>query len=253
MWTLDVTLDPPLWRPLHANRAAVLGFSTRRGGVSEPPYDTLNTGRSTEDRPDAIAENRTRFLKALSLDPERLSTAGQVHGARVTRVEAPGLHAECDALITSEPGLALAVTVADCVPILLETPGAVGAVHAGWRGTAARIPQAAAAALSALAGAPASEIQVHIGPSIRACCYEVGEEVAQRFPEAARVRHGESWHLDLVAAARMQLCDIGVPETSISEVPACTACDPYWYFSYRRDGPRSGRLWAVAALEARGS
>src|SRR5262245_39271099 len=123
MWTLRRDLDVPAWR-IERDRGAALAFSTRQGGVSEGPYQTLNLGRSTADRPEAVEENRRRLLASLDLDPHRLATAGQVHGIRVTRVTHPGLHAECDALVTTVPGLALAVTGADCLPLLYETPRA---------------------------------------------------------------------------------------------------------------------------------
>src|SRR5262249_27517632 len=119
MWTLDETSDPPCWRPREGAResgpgpGAVLLFSTRRGGVSAPPYDSLNLGRPTEDDPAAVHENRTRLLRLARLSPERLATAGQVHGARVVEVVAAGHHPDCDALVTRVTGVVLAVTTAD--------------------------------------------------------------------------------------------------------------------------------------------
>src|SRR5690348_12534504 len=113
MWMLDSAGALPRWRPLADSARHIAAFTTRRGGVSLAPYDTLNVGRSTEDLAAAVTENRRRVLAALELDPERLATAGQVHGARVVEVTAPGHAPACDALLTRVPGLALAVTVAD--------------------------------------------------------------------------------------------------------------------------------------------
>src|SRR5262252_6148695 len=123
MWTLDETTTVPHWRPRRRRPGAVLLFSTRRGGVSRAPYDTLNLGRSTEDHAEAVRENRERLLRLASLEPDRLATAGQVHGARVVEVVAPGHHPECDALVTRVPGVVLAVTTADCMALLYQAPG----------------------------------------------------------------------------------------------------------------------------------
>jgi YfiH family protein len=247
-WTLESNDTIPLWRPIAEKSQAILAFSTRRGGVSEPPYDTMNLGRSTEDRPEAVAENRRRLLESLELDPAVLATAGQVHGDTVSEALEPGLHPNCDVLLTRRPGLALAVTTADCLPLLLVAPGIVAAVHSGWRGTAAGAPTTALRAVREAAGVTPDQVLVHIGPGIRSCCYRVGSEVAERFPEAATKRIEGQWHLDLAVAARLQLCEAGVPEKSIADVAACTYCQPSWYFSHRRDRGRTGRHWAIAAL-----
>lgn len=249
MWTLETDSPTPAWRAHEPNSPFVLAFSTRLGGVSLPPYDRLNLGRSTEDDPAAVAENRRRFLDALAIAPGALATAGQVHGIAVAVATAPGLHERCDALVTRVPGLALAITGADCTPLLLTAPGAVAAVHSGWRGTAAGIATSALAALCELSGADSSLVTVHIGPSIRVCCYRVGDEVARQFPaQTVRSVKGAAY-LDLVAAVRLQLEEAGVAAAHLHDVAACTACEPAHYFSHRRDGARTGRHWAVAALD----
>ena len=249
MWTLDLDDAPPLWRWGDPASGSVAAFTTRRGGVSAAPFDTLNLGRSTADRPEAVEENRRRVLAALGLDPARLATAGQVHGATLVEVDGPGHTPGCDALLTRTPGLALAVTTADCMPLVLTAPGLVCAVHSGWRGTADGMPAVAARALFDR-GARAEAITVHLGPCIRRCCYEVGEEVALRFPPECRVPSGDRWRLDLPLAARLQLRDAGVEEARIHDTGACTACERDVYFSHRRDGSPSGRQWAVAAVTA---
>ncbi len=248
MWTLDARHLVPHWRPATARTGAVLAFSTRRGGVSAAHFESLNLGRSTEDDPEAVTENRARLLAALGLSPAALATAGQVHGARVVEVTSPGHQPECDALVSRVPGLALAVTTADCMSLLFEAPGAVASVHAGWRGTADGMPGAALAALCALSGCGPEHVHVHIGPCIRGCCYEVGDEVASRFPAPAlRPTRGRP-RLDLPTAARLALESAGIPRTSIHDTGACSACEPAWYFSHRRDQGRTGRLWGVAAV-----
>jgi len=231
-----------------------MGFSTRRGGVSRAPYDTLNLGRSTADEAAAVTENRRRLLLGLGLDPERLATAGQVHGAGVAIVDGPGLTADCDALITTRPGLALAVTAADCLPLLLAAPGGVAAVHAGWRGAAAGVAETALVALAAATGCEPALVTAHFGPCIRDCCYEVGPEVASRFPDSV-VRRLQSrepggrevLRLSVPDAVRFRLAAAGVPEGSIHDTGACTACAPDWYYSHRRDRGVTGRHWGVIA------
>lgn len=249
MWTLD-RVAVPAWRPTSPDASTLLAFSTRRGGASDPPFDSLNVGLSTADRPEAVAENRRRLIESLGLEPSRLVTAGQVHGAGLRPVSAPGHEAGCDALLTRVPGLLLAVTTADCMALLYTAPGAIAAAHAGWRGAAAGLPAITLRGLCTAAGCPPARVRVSIGPCIRACCYEVGPEVAARFPAAVRRPVEGRVHLDLPAAARLQLLAGGVPEEAIEDTGACTACEPHWYFSHRRDGPRTGRLWGLAALRA---
>ncbi len=243
MWTLAPDHAVPAWR--HATPG--LAFSTRRGGVSAPPFDTLNLGRSTADDAAAVAENRRRLLDALAIEPASLVTAGQVHGTEVAEVRDAGHRAGVDALVTRTPGLALAVTTADCMPLLYVAPGAVGAAHAGWRGTAGGMPRIALAAVCRVGDVAPERVRVHLGPCIRVCCYEVGPEVAHQFPAEVRQPSGDRWRLDLPAAARLQLVEAGVPEDCIEDVGACTSCQPEWYFSHRRDAGRTGRHWALAA------
>jgi YfiH family protein len=248
MWILDERAAVPHWRPRKTSPGAVLLFSTRVGGVSRPPYDTLNLGRSTEDDPEAVTENRARLLRAAGLDPARLATAGQVHGARVVEVVAPGHHPECDALVTRVPGLVLAVTTADCMSLLYRAPGVVAAAHSGWRGTVDGMPLATLEAVQRLAGCGPQDVEVAIGPAIRGCCYEVGDEVATRFPAAAVRRVGERARLDLPTAAVASLTAAGVRPEAVTDTGACTACEAARYFSHRRDRGRTGRQWGVAAL-----
>ena len=249
MWKLDAEAPLPLWRPDDTDSEFVLAFSTRRGGVSAPPFDTLNLGRSTPDDPASVHENRRRVLEALGVDEECLATAGQVHGAAVRDAAAPGHVADCDGLLTRSPGLALAVTSADCMPILYAAAGTVAAAHSGWRGTVLGMPVAALDAVRAAAGVTADHVAVHLGPCIRGCCYQVGPEVARQFPAAAITPSGDRFLLDLPTAARLQLRAAGVQR--IEDVGACTACEPYFYYSHRRDHGASGRQWAIAALRNR--
>ena len=246
MWTLDTLADVPLWRTVAPVAGARLAFSTRRGGTSPAPFDSLNLGRSTADAVEHVELNRARMLHALGVPPGSLATAGQVHGHRVLAVDAPGHHAGCDALVTSVPHLALAVTTADCMSLLYTAPGAVAAVHAGWRGAAEEMPAAALTAICTLAACQPRHVAVHIGPCIRGCCYEVGDDVARQFPSEALREVAGRQRLDLPTVARASLVAAGVPAEAIHDTGACAACEPHWYFSHRRDAGTTGRMWGVA-------
>jgi hypothetical protein len=195
-----------------------------------------------------VAENRRRLLEALGLDPERLATAGQVHGAHAVPVSEAGLRSSCDALCTTTPGLALAVSGADCLPILFTTESAVAAAHAGWRGLVAGVVEATLERLRASTSTALERVQAHLGPCIRDCCYEVGPEVARQFPSETLREVDGSIRLSLPRAARRRLIDAGVPSHAIWDTGACTACEPDLYYSHRRDRGMTGRHWGVAAL-----
>jgi polyphenol oxidase len=248
LWALDRAAAVPVWLPAPAGPACVLTFSTRRGGVSGPPWDTLDLGLSCGDRPKSVIENRRRLMKSRGLDPTHLATAGQVHGATVRHVTRPGHEPECDALLTVTPGLALAIATADCMSLLYTVPGAVAVAHAGWRGAAAGLPATTLRALTSAAGVPAAAARVALGPCIRVCCYEVGVDVARRFPASAVRDVAGRLHLDLPAAARLQLLEAGLPPGAFEDTGACTSCERNWYFSHRRDLGRTGRLWGLAAV-----
>ena len=240
----------PCWRI--DDGAALVAFSTRLGGVSTAPYDSLNLGKSTDDDPAAVAQNRRRLLHELGLHHERIATAGQVHGVEVREALEPVLHMQCDGLWTRTPDLALAVTGADCMPLAYVAPTVVGVAHSGWRGTADGMPARGLEAVARAAGVGPEQVHVYVGPSIRACCYRVGEDVAQRFPASALQQRDGAWHLDLVAAARVQLARAGARPEHVVDLLECTACNPSRYFSHRRDAGRTGRLWAVTAWRGSG-
>jgi len=223
------------------------GFTTRTGGSSAAPFDTLNLGDRVEDVPEAVAENWRRLEEATGLDFARVR---QVHGARIITGAGPTAPCEeADGVVSASPGLAATVAVADCVPILLARADgeAVAAVHAGWRGTLARIASEGVRRLAA-AGAGDPPLAV-IGPSIGPCCYQVSPDLAATFAAAFGprvIRRGPKGpHLDLWAANERALRDAGVIRVSI--LRRCTACEPRLFFSHRRDGGRTGRMAAFIA------
>ncbi len=225
------------------------GFSTRVGGVSVEPFASMNLARAVGDDLDAVAENHRRFAAAVGYAADRLHESSQVHGAAVVSVRGPDVLAtrtlSADALVATEPGDAVAVRVADCVPVLLAVPGrGVAAVHAGWRGVVAGV---VGAALDVLGGAT-EDVLAAIGPCIGACCFEVGPEVADAIaavsaPAVVHPREGANPHVDLRAAVAWQLAARGVD--AVDQVGGCTRCDAARFHSFRRDGKRSGRLLAA--------
>lgn len=222
-------------------------FSTRLGGVSGQPYDSLNLGLLTDDAEEAVAENRERLAAALGFEREQIVFARQVHGTRLADHRFRGsfhttyVHKEprnvpeADGHLVSEPGMAALVFVADCLPVALSGPGGMAMVHAGWRGLAGGILAAAAEAVEATAAA--------IGPGIGRCCYEVGDEVLDAFADLGDgVAEGRM--LDLAEAARRSLASAGVER--VESAGLCTSCEEKLFFSHRRDEGRTGRQAGVA-------
>lgn len=238
------------------------GFSTRAGGVSPAPFETLDFAVLRE--PSRLAENQARLARSLGIEPGALHQSMQVHGDRL--IVAGGdpkatLALEADAL-AAEPGTghAVVVRVADCVPVLLADPasGRVVAAHAGWRGVEAGVVGAGVRYLANGAGAGPRFVAA-IGPCIGACCFEVGRDVAARIARVSSAdvvarEVGEKAFVDLRRAVREQLRGLGLDDDAIEDVPGvgregCTRCDRERFYSYRRDGDASGRL--VGAIVAR--
>ncbi|MGH8217929.1 MAG: peptidoglycan editing factor PgeF [Steroidobacteraceae bacterium] len=263
----------PDWPAPQAVRAA---FTSRRGGVSRPPFDSLNVGAYSGDEPRAVAENRRRVREALSLpaDPAWLR---QEHGAAVVTLErvaaVPGQQGpprkeppredpawdeplRADAAISGQSGRVCAIQVADCMPVLLAARdgAAVGAAHAGWRGLAAGVLEAAVAALGTEpCRVAADRLIAWLGPAIGPEHFEVREEVRAAFiePDAgadgAFTRNARGrWQCDLYALARRRLAAAGVRE--VYGGGWCTYGDPGRFFSYRRDG-QCGRMAALIWIE----
>ncbi|MEA2358347.1 MAG: purine-nucleoside/S-methyl-5-thioadenosine phosphorylase / adenosine deaminase [Solirubrobacteraceae bacterium] len=202
-------------------------FTSRRGGVSEGLYTSLNLGLLTDDDADHVRVNRRR-VSALA-GGRRLAQGRQVHGARVV-VDAEEMQ-DADGQATTRDDVAAIVLVADCLPVALVAPGAVAMVHAGWRGLAAG---ALEAGVEAVGPGP---VAAAIGPGIGPCCYEVGNDVRSVFGTSGRT-------LDLKAIARDRLRAAGVQE--IHDCDLCTSCDPERFFSHRRDRGVTGRQAGVA-------
>lgn len=233
------------------------GFSTRLGGVSPAPWDSLNLRPGMEDGRDAMLENYRRFCAAAGLDMERTVLSKQVHETAVRACTAAdagkGLFRDrdysADALVTNEPGLTLFVFSADCGTVLLHDPvtGAVGAVHAGWRGCAGGIVEKAVRELGRLYGARPERLRAALGPCIGQCCFETGGDVPEAMTaalgEAAEPfleKRGPKWHVDLEGLNRLWLLRAGLPPENIEASGLCTACRPDLFWSHRKMGEARG-------------
>lgn len=248
--------EPPLVQALALGPGVEAAFSTRSGGVSQGGYGRLNLGNHVGDAPDVVAENRLRLATALGGEPCYLQ---QVHGHKVVRAQ-PTLQTG-DAQWSDARGQWLAVLVADCLPVLLVARDAQGAAravavaHAGWRGLAGGVLEAAVDALRQ--AVPDAALTAWLGPCIGAEAFEVGEPVLQAFggnPDAlpagfrfqARVDGSPRWRVDLQGLARLRLARLGVQD--IQAERACTVSDASRFFSFRRDGAVSGRFGAFIRL-----
>lgn len=233
---------------LHGSR---LAFTDRHGGWSAPPYDSLNLSTDQSDAPEAVAANREVAGRLVGVAPDRWVALRQVHGtATAVDDQSTGRRVDADAVVVTEPGRAGLILTADCVPMALLGPGAVAAVHGGWRGLLHGVVESAVETVSRVAGAPGVGV---LGPCIRPCCYEFGEadleRVAGRFGDEARATTtAGSPALDLPSVVRRALAEVGVPE--MREIPVCTACSPD-YFSHRRDAPESGATGRQGLLVTR--
>jgi hypothetical protein len=218
------------------------GFFTRDGGVSSPPYQTLNTGPGSNDRPEDIVENRRRCALALGVAPERLLTAYQVHSpdVKVVTVPWPDGAEKADGLVTKTPGLALGVLAADCMPFLFADAeaGVIGAAHAGWRGALAGVLENTIAAMRSL-GAKPERIAAAVGPCLRQPNFEAGLDLLETFiakhPESERFfapgLTPDKRQLDLVGFGRWRLAQSGVKQ--LDDLGLCTLAGPNRFFSYR--------------------
>jgi YfiH family protein len=224
-----------------------VAFSTRRGGVSEGAYESLNLGILTDDDQQRVARNRELLAAEIGLEPRNVAMGWQVHGSDIREWrELPsdggftGSARELenvDGHITEVPGLGLLVLVADCLPVALVGGGRVAMLHCGWR------PLAGAIVEKALASFPEPRAAA-IGPGIGRCCYEVGDEVLAEFAGLDGVADGRM--LDLRMVARRKLEAAGV--TAIEDVDLCTSCRDDLFFSHRRDHGVTGRQGGVAWL-----
>ncbi len=234
----------------------VHGFPERTGGVSQGLRSSLNLGVRWGDDKDHVETNRRLLAEHAGYDPSQLQVTRHVHGTNVWRVGEPLPEgAEFDGLVTDQVGPVLGAFAADCIPMVFADPVArvAGAAHAGWRGTVHGVAPRVIERMVEL-GAKPSQIRVALGPSIGACCFEVGPEVVDEFRAALGdlpglvVKGPHKDHIDLRVATRAFLERAGVAPENVDDRPPCTRCEGDRFFSYRRDGKEGGVHMAFIGL-----
>lgn len=240
-------------------------ISTRNGGFSKPPYDSLNLGFHVGDNPGTVLENRQHLATKLGIPLGNFTTVRQVHGCNVVTVtkscgafQHDTAIAETDAIITDVPNICLMVLQADCVPMLFfdAEKKVIAATHAGWKGTLSAIAQNTVRALKERFNCLPKDIYVGIGPSIGPCCYEVGAEIIIKVTSNRDVYKGylgamisdNKGFFNLWEANKRQLIQMGIPEKNIEVAQICTRCNHDRFFSYRYQQKETGRFGAGIIL-----
>jgi YfiH family protein len=227
------------------------GISIKSGSKCAPEYG-MNMSYSVGDDPANVRENRKIFFSQLGILDNQLAIPIQIHSNTVRQANLPGEYEECDALITDIKNVALTVTVADCVPIMLFDPVncAIGIVHAGWRGTANEIALRAVESMHENYKSIPSKLRVFIGPAAGPCCYEMEEELAVLFRNKIVSLDEEKVYIDLKNENKSQLKMKGVLPDHIETSELCTICNKEVFHSFRRDGAKSGRMMAAICVSS---
>ncbi|MCR8641906.1 peptidoglycan editing factor PgeF [Paenibacillus sp. N1-5-1-14] len=252
------------------------GFTSRIGGVSEKPFDSLNCGLHVLDRPEDVVCNRQRLASAISIPLDRCTYAEQVHGNDVVVVTSDNQgkgHAireeaiqDTDGMITNESGIALCMMYADCVPLFFWDPSkrVIGVSHAGWKGSVLDIAGATVAKMNAVYGSEPQHIQAAIGPSIGGCCYEVDERIANQVTqhyESLQIQgistndillpseHIGKYMLNLKLFNQAMLLKAGIVSSHIEVSGLCTSCHTDLFFSHRKEHGQTGRMVAWMAMK----
>lgn len=269
-WRLLDGVQALVCAPLEADGFAN-GFSTRIGGTSLMPENSLNLAGFNEDTAENILENRRRFLKLFPNESGEWALAGcwQVHGSDVRLIndlaeakpaeDARGDTIYCDAIVSNAAGVLAGVKTADCVPILIGDPvtSAFAAIHAGWRGTLAEVATKALDRMEDVYQTNPRDVRVAIGPAAASCCYEVGPDVIDPFrrkfagQDLFRDTRSEHACINLLAANRAQLISAGVDPDRISSAPLCTMCRTDLFFSYRREKSLHGKVGRLMSVIGR--
>lgn len=251
----------PAWA---AGMPLAAGFTTRHGGVSRAPFNSLNLGTNTGDNPANVEANRAAFARAFALPSHLLLTVRQVHGTRVLAIDEPNFDfahfqkVESDAIVTNQRGILLAILVADCYPVILYEPDrhVAAVVHAGWQGAAAGLIGQTVRIMQEEFGCRVERLQAAVGPGIAAHKYEVdrpvrdafraGSDQWSRIAQETRLGH---WLLDLRLSCLLQLEEAGVDRRTVDLVEECTCCHKEKFFSYRRDQGQTGRQAGFVLLQ----
>ncbi len=245
---------------LLSEMGVVHGFTTRLGGVSKGVFSSLNFSFKVGDLDQAVEANRLLWERITGLGWKNVVELNQVHGSEVLVVDEPLWsldpleHRSFDACVTCRQGAVLAISTADCVPILLysQSPKAIGAVHAGWRGTIAGVAKKAVTTMVERLGCHAAGIHAVIGPCIHFSAFSVGPDVYKSFEDAFGPRsvgmENREFHVDLVESNRLALVGVGLFEESIQVLDYCTFSDENLFYSHRRDHGKTGRHLSYISL-----
>lgn len=229
------------------------GQSTRLGGVGQGPFSSLNLGKSVGDDLENVEKNRKIFFGELGFSPKNVVFSHQIHGSEILSANQPGNYTGFDSQITNSTGICLAVSIADCTPILIydSKNRAMAAIHAGWKGTVNEIVSKSLAAMNTNFGTNGEECFAFIGACISQTNFEVGEEVAINFSSEFRYfNQSKNKHfVDLKAANKAQLLNFGIPNNQIEVSEYCTVSNNDLFFSHRKEKGNTGRMMAAIGLK----
>jgi YfiH family protein len=228
--------------------------TTRAGGVSAPPFDSLNLGGTLGDRPENIRANRKLLLAALDIRARMLARTGQIHDAAIASVTRGGHYDGFDGFVTAKRDLTLAISTADCFAVVIYSPPerVLAALHVGRRGAERGIVSRAERIMRCEYRIDPTYAVAVIGPGICANCYTVSRDDANRFPKAVRRFEHGAWRLDLAAFIIGELADRGFQRKNIFSSGLCTSCSPALFFSHRRERGTTGRHWTLATIRSVG-
>lgn len=267
-WTQKISMGIKyITVPSWLERGADVAISTRLGGVSEAPFQSLNLGLHVGDQAEAVLENRRRFISVFNQDLNSLVCCQQIHGNKVIRVDhsfkgrgalsyddsIPGY----DGMITDCPGVYLATFYADCLPVCFFDPQkqAIGMAHSGWKGTMGKIVLNTIKAMQREFASSPCDIEVFMGPAIGRCCFEIQSDLAQkvknefnRFDDIIYKRENDIYTWDLQNTNRQLLVESGISPSHITACDICTASNIDSFFSYRRESGQTGRMGALLGL-----
>jgi YfiH family protein len=242
-------LQPKIFDPVKI----IAAQSTRIGGISPAPFNSLNLGLSVNDDEKNVWKNRELFFNSLGVEVSQVSRCYQVHGNAVLVVNKPVTNEKYDAQITNQPKIFLAVSVADCTPILIHDTqnNAIAAIHAGWRGTVGKIVSNALQQMKENYGTDGKDCKAFIGACISYENFEVGDEVAVNFNDAQKRFDSASkkWYVNLKEANKKQLLDFGLRTENIEITPYCTVTNNDTFFSHRKENGKTGRMMAVIGIK----
>ncbi len=251
-------------QPKQLSDNLVAGFSTRNGGVSRPPFNSLNLGLGTDDQLANVEGNRATFIRAFDLSPHQLLTVKQVHGDGILLIDEENpdlshfLTVEVDAIVTNQPGIMIGVLTADCFPLLIwhKERKIAAVIHAGWRGAANGLINKVIQTIHTHFDCPATELQAAIGPGIGAHKYEIDRPVRDAFRqgtgfwnEISKETKLAHWQLDIPLSCQLQLEQSGLKPQNIEIAEECTCCHPELFFSHRRDNGVTGRQIGFIQLQ----